>query len=836
LKEDVMRRLLLALSLLPVGPVLMAWSCLHRSATTADLPVSVVRVADVRGPAPAAPGPKPAYDEPGFRKGEAPLTPAEKAGREIWYKATAGNGRFHTYVFQQRLGVLIDWYRVLAAKGRDDRFRAWGLINDPDCCMPGTPGCKATSLDETYGFDYCVGDDDLLKYVGKAGYRDPACDFQDAEGLGSRQDPCDLAFGTSTGALGLRKFPNPRFDKERWRQLNGGDVASWDGYNRKLEDRPGVRVSHLMDGSVEPPFYIGMACGACHIAFHPAKPPKDPAHPEWDNIIGAIGNQYARFSEIMASGMAPDSPEWQIFTHARPGTVDTSAVPNDQVHNPGTMNAVLNLPRRPTFAEEKILKWRPAASCPAGADEESCWCEPGKSGKCWKKSTELESVHHILKGGEDSIGAREAVQRVYFNIGSCSEECWVNHLTDLRQIDPQQRGFGQTPFDIGQCRRDCPNFRAIEDRLGDIVSFLMSSETRASDLAEARGVSAVDLVEQLEKEYGDGAVEKGRTLFAQNCARCHSTQKPPFENVDFGAADATPFRVDWLGNDQSTPVSEVGTYTCRALHSNHMEGHVWQEYGSDTLRSRPADSSLGHRSDGGRGYYRNISLVNAWAHAPFMHNNALGPEICGQPKNPENDFYRSPYVDDTGAAVAAKDKVACVPYDPSVKGRYELFKASMESLLNPKDRVPKVSRLDEPIRLEVGLRLPKEEDPREKELLGVRLEFREGIPASFFGNFQHKAFFVDLVEAKTRPEKLKARLGERYGAEKAEAWTKELQQVSDEVLKNPGRLAEIARPRLPLLKELYLSCAAEVENEGHRFGESLSAGDKKALIAFLATL
>jgi len=36
-------------------------------------------------------------------------------------------------------------------------------------------------------------------------------------------------------------------------------------------------------------------------------------------------------------------------------------------------------------------------------------------------------------------------------------------------------------------------------------------------------------------------------------------------------------------------------------------------------------------ADGGRGYYRNISLLNIWAHAPFMHNNALGPEICGKP-------------------------------------------------------------------------------------------------------------------------------------------------------------------------------------------------------------
>lgn len=68
--------------------------------------------------APAVAGAPPAatpavYVDDGFRLGEAGLTPAERAGREIWYKATAGNDRFHTYAFQQRVGVLIDWYRVL---------------------------------------------------------------------------------------------------------------------------------------------------------------------------------------------------------------------------------------------------------------------------------------------------------------------------------------------------------------------------------------------------------------------------------------------------------------------------------------------------------------------------------------------------------------------------------------------------------------------------------------------------------------------------------------------------------------------------------------------------
>src|SRR4029077_5541270 len=82
----------------------------------------------------------------------------------------------------------------------------------------------------------------LLPFVGRTGFHDPACDFKDAPAdktdihnskQDQRQSSCDLAFGTSTGALGFRKFPNPRFDKKRWLQING-TLASWDGYRKKL--------------------------------------------------------------------------------------------------------------------------------------------------------------------------------------------------------------------------------------------------------------------------------------------------------------------------------------------------------------------------------------------------------------------------------------------------------------------------------------------------------------------------------------------------------------------------------------------------------------------------
>lgn len=338
----------------------------------------------------------------GYAKEIAPLNDAERAGSEIWFNATAFNDRFFTYGFQQRLGGAIDWYGILAAEKKKDIFQGWGGIPDPDCCIPGDANCPAKSLGETYGFQWCPGDEALLSFIGKTGYRDPACDLKDLSVSDQRQNSCDLYFGTSTGILGLRKFPNPRFDKEAWLKLNG-KPESWEGYRAALDIYPGdkeTKPNRLLDGSVEPPFRIGMACGACHIGYKPGNPPADPNKPAWSNIDGLVGNQYSRVSNILGSGFSQHALEWQLIARARPGIVDTSALPMDYVSNPGTMNAIINFSQRPKF-EHDVLKWRKVAVCAPGAAAESCWCEPDKPGKCWERSEKKELVQNILKGGED---------------------------------------------------------------------------------------------------------------------------------------------------------------------------------------------------------------------------------------------------------------------------------------------------------------------------------------------------------------------------------------------------------------------------------------------------
>ena len=780
----------------------------------------------------------------GFAAQDQNYSPEARAGRDIWFNATAFNDRFFTYSYPQRLGAAIDWYGVLGAGKKQDIFQAWGGIPDPDCCVPGSPNCPAKSIDETYGFQWCPGDDKLLQFVGKLGYRDPACDFKDAPfdattphgSSDDRQSACDLRFGTSTGMLGLRKFPNPRFNKDAWTKLNGSS-ASWDKYRKFLsEDSSDAdsRVNLLADGAMEPPFRIGMSCGACHIAYNPLKPPPNPNAPSWDNIDGLVGNQYSRISNLLASGMSQHKLEWQLVARARPGIVDTSALPMDFVANAGTMNAIINLAKRPLH-DDQIMKWRKASQCPADPGD-SCWCEPGKPEKCWLRSAQPERVANILKGGEDSIGTQEAIQRVYFNIGSCAEQCWLNHIPDMRAADPRQRNYGQTPFEIGQCRRDCASFRAIEDRLPDLEKFFLSA--RPTDLRVAWGLtSARDLEVKLENEFHSGAVEEGRKLYATNCASCHSSQLGPFENTDFLATDLNDptLRADWLGNDKPVEASKIGTNAGRALHSNHMQSRVWAEYASQALQARAPDPQRKEvMKGGGRGYYRNISLLSAWAHAPFMHNNAIGPEICGKPSDLGNDFYSSPYVDASLKPLA--NPPPCLPFDPSVEGRYRLYVSSMRDMLSPTQRIKKIRLLDKTMILDIA---PKLEIAGFET--GLSLTIPKGVPAVAINSLRVKDIIQDVALIARDGTNRNADLEKKYTGLLTSAQIEELRTglktlLVKVVLSDQSEALNLLLQQDGVIQKYYSNLLDWQENGGHRFGESLTDQEKDALIAFVATL
>lgn len=356
--------------------------------------------------------------------------------------------------------------------------------------------------------------------------------------------------------------------------------------------------------TVEPPYLIGMTCGFCHIGFNPLYPPKDPENPRWYNFSSAIGNQYFKEGTLFGLKLTPQDFRWHVANRQPAGTSDTSRFATDHIFNPNAINSIVHLADRPWHTETM-------------ADGST------------------RQVHHILKDGADSIGTAGASLRVYVNIGMCSDYWTTLH-------DPiSGTKFAQKPFKIDLARKDCADWRATEARMEGAEAFLKTI------------VPARLPAQYLSKDAAQ--LQRGATVFAENCARCHSSKQPPE-----GTADATAWyreavqkpdflERNFLSNDKRVSVSEVGTNIGRAMATNATDGHVWAEFSSKTYKDQPAAAELKglynpvrpskpitfQPPGGGRGYYRVPTLAGVWATAPYFHNNALGvfngdPTIAGR--------------------------------------------------------------------------------------------------------------------------------------------------------------------------------------------------------------
>ena len=175
----------------------------------------------------------------------------------------------------------------------------------------------------------------------------------------------------------------------------------------------------------------------------------------------------------------------------------------------------------------------------------------------------------------------------------------------------------------------------------------------------------------------------------------------------------------------------------------------------------------------------------------------------------------------------AERQPACFEYDPSVEGRFELYKRSMAELLHPTSRGRKITLTNADLLIDMGIR--PLEGKVEKPLHGFgQVKIPMGTSAGYLNGLQHKQLVGDLFLAKRDPARLEA------AGKKALVPT--LQAIADEVLKNPSRFVDVLRQHHDFIAANYQSCDQLVENEGHRFGEDLSEADKKAVTAFLATL
>jgi hypothetical protein len=207
-----------------------------------------------------------------------------------------------------------------------------------------------------------------------------------------------------------------------------------------------------------------------------------------------------------------------------------------------------------------------------------------------------------------------------------------------------------------------------------------------------------------------------------------------------------------------------------------------------------------------------------------MHNNAIGPEICGVPSSGKSP-YASPYVSAETGAQLPDGGPACWEYDPAIEARFNLFLASMDALLNPEKRIPKVTLLTNEIILDIGPRLRVQEGETET---GISIRIPAGLPSARLGNLRHKELIDDLVLTAAQPEAIE----QKYGP----ATATKLRQLLAEIAANPSGVVDTLFDHAELIRELYSNDTEVIENGGHRFGEGLSADAKRDLTAFLATL
>lgn len=748
------------------------------------------------------------------------LSPDEVKGRNMWLVWTGGNDLLWDRLTRDTFGQFdllktLSSHPDLPAK-RSNRFDYLGLINEP-CFEEATgpdPNRFGLWLDKRV--EACAPDPfaNAEKYPGVE------------IGARGRNMPVGSYYGEPTGVLGLRLFPNPDFDERAERD--------WDP-ERYYND-----PDYYFDKDLVRPYRVGMSCAFCHVGPSPIDPPADPENPAMENINATVGAQYFWFDRIFA--WAPDDRQYmvQLIHTARPGTLDTSLVSTDYINNPRTMNAIYLLGERlanatrlgDEFLTDGELNNRqfddlPLDGLPEAELLDELFLPP-----------RISRSPRVLKDGADSVGALGALNRVYLNIGLFSEE-WTRHF------NPIIGGRTITPIEIATAQANSSYWQATEAQTPLTALYFLKSG-RPDRLADAPGGEA-HLTED------PAAVENGKTIFAENCARCHSSKLPEsaYEAMPGGCSGPAylqcfnryweltktdQFKAEmrdivhaddfldgnYLSNELRIPVTLLETNACSPLASNAIAGNIWDNFSSTTYKTLPSVGTItvhnpvtGEPYDyempgGGRGYTRVPSLISLWSTAPYLLNNTVGYYV----------------------------------QDPSVEGRMSAFDDGIRKMLWPERRVrdselgDKVPGTIDRVTEQSYLIIPRgfQPDILAKLLTPLRDDLPwlfapdgdielgpipKGTPIGLLANLNLRLDQADVLERLEHDFKL-TRL-----VVKIKRDLKDLpENVSDEQAR--AIFADLVDPLLELSK-----CPDFVVNRGHYFGTRLSDADKEDLIAFL---
>ena len=793
----------------------------------------------------------PAADEPYFqdmdqaKRGVVQLTPDEVKGRNTWIVWTGGNDRLWDKLSVASFGAL-DLLKIVSSHqglkaSRDNRWAYLGLVNEPCFEKPTGPDPNRFDLWLDKRRADCPPDpfENETKYPGvKVGARGTT--FADGKTL-----PVGSFYGYATGIVGLRLFPNPDFDADAEKKWNAEQY-----YNTE---------SYYYQKTLVRPYRVGMSCAFCHVGPNPINPPDDPEHPKWENLSSNVGAQYFWIDRIFDWDANPSTYIFQMFHTSRPGTLDTSLVSTDNINNPRTMNAIYGL--GPRLDQAKRFGKETLAGGGLNNRQFNDYVPSGSPLAAFFTPPATVLSPRVLKDASDSVGALGALNRVYLNIGLFSEE-WLLHFK------PLIGGKTVSPIKIAVARKNSGFWEATEVQTPNMALFFLKT-TAPHKLTDAPGGNAYLTTDATQ-------LDRGKIVFAENCARCHSSKLPkpdqPKKILDslgcagpdylkcwreyWGWTKTDEFKTkmraivgapdflddNFLSAEFRVPVTLLQTNACSPLATNAIRDNIWDNFSSETYKTLPSvgtikvydpvtGESVDHAMpDGGRGYTRPASLISLWSTAPFLLNNSVGRL---NPNAPNDDYNPS----------------------PSVANRMAAFQDGIEKMLWPekRDRDPvlgdKVPGLIDRTTQESSITIPPGYLPGSLQSWGPWLFprlFKEdvGLVVSPIPRGTPVGLITNLL---VRPEEMGFFARWLHDRELARVVfdVKHKLGVLGPAPKDPVELAaydkraqDVLRPLASGLMKLS-KCPDYVVNRGHYFGTgydnepALSDTDKRALIEFL---
>jgi hypothetical protein len=549
-------------------------------------------------------------------------------GRIVWNIWVGDSGLMWDWLSQHGFGTA-DLLKTVDSRRHNSRFYDIGIINQPGYMESTKPDKYGLFLDVPNPSDPAGGIDQIVD---------------------------TYTYGRSSGVVGLRLSDNPAFDdnaKRAWMSHVGPD-----GVNHDFYDTP----SYYEDKNLVRPYIVGMACSLSHVSFDPVRPPADVNNPKWENLNDYIGAQYFNVTEFFVpqhvhggngTPVTVDAPDessfvWQLINTSRSGALDTSFIATDYLNNPGTMNGVFNVGQRLSRAAQGI-------TTPSGGDPQKEQLTGGALWLKWLNVDHGQLVPRVLKQGDDSVGFEGALSRVYVNIGHAWPQ-WQQHFRPLVG-GPMLSGaclVSQTPVTLKEMQENSPSWNWSEDRSHDLALYFINY-AKPLLLKNAPGGSKYLTADQ-------ATLDRGKRVFAENCAACHSSKQPdafPFDASGriteqakswFRTAVMQPdfFSDNFLSDERRHPVTQIGTNATRAAATYATRYHIWDNFSSETYKNLPAIGSftVSNPADfggqttitipypgdpNGPGYYRPPSLISLWSSAPFLHNNAVGVDPTRDP-------------------------------------------------------------------------------------------------------------------------------------------------------------------------------------------------------------